>query len=102
MGPVLVQLGQKNAQQEYFHLQPTGYDKCCHVVTSTLLPFPPTMTVFSLPEETGSAIFDTAAAAQHGEKVKTGLRHLTTVGLVKLEAITACELSQTSQGRDSL
>lgn len=51
------------------------------------------MTVFSLPEETGSAIFDTAAAAQHGEKVKTGLRHLTTVGLVKLEAITACELS---------
>lgn len=31
------------------------------------------MTGFSLPEETGSAIFDAAAAAQHGEKVKTGL-----------------------------
>lgn len=73
MGPVLVQLGQLHPWQEPFHFQPVGSDRCCHVVTSSLLPFLPTTTGFSLPEETGNAVFDTAVAAQHGEKVKTGL-----------------------------
>lgn len=72
MGPVLVQLGRLRPQQEPFHFQPVGSDKRCHVVTSSLLLFPPTTAGFSLPKEAGSAISDAAAAAQHGEEVKTG------------------------------
>lgn len=74
MDAVLVQLGQLHPQEEPFHFQPVGYDKCCHVVTSSLLPFPPATTGFSFPKETDNAVFDTAAATQQEEKVSTGLK----------------------------
>lgn len=91
MGPALIQLGQVHPEQEPFHLQPVGYDKCCHVLTSSLLPFLPGKTGFSLPEEPRQCSFDTAAAAQHGQKVKTGLTEtLAAAGLVKVKATTAC------------
>lgn len=64
-GLVLVLPGQPHPQQGPFHFQHVGYDKGCHVVTSSLLPFLPMMTGFSFPKGTDGAIFE------HGERVKT-------------------------------
>lgn len=70
MGPVLIQLGQVHPEQEPFHLQPVGYDKCCHVVTSSLLPFLPTKTGFSLPEEPGSAVLTLLLQPSMGRRLR--------------------------------
>lgn len=53
----------------------------------------------SLPSGTRQSSFDTAAAAQPGQKVKTGLTEVA-VGLVKLKAATAC--LRALGGRDNL
>lgn len=91
MGPVLIQLGQVHSEQEPFHLQPVGHDKCCHAVISSLLPLLPMKTGFSLPQGPGSAVLTLLLQPSTGRRLRqVQQRHLAAAGMVELKAITAC------------